>query len=176
MAQINNSKVIETHPSNSNLLIMFTQVACQQTPEMLESKNTWGLAVASMGILICTLFSSTVTFLRHFEKIENKIFDMQLITINDYTIKMHIPKQVYQDFKNRVLSSPCWNPDEDSILDEFGKMVKAKIEGKSYEYGSKQEDSLDESRSEEETLEDKKLKFLKAESLTQVAFELLMGS
>jgi len=57
-------------------------------------------------------------------KIEDKLSDMKLITVNDYTVCFDIPIRVYDSFRNNLRDNPKFNPEEQSVLIEFEKHVK----------------------------------------------------
>ena len=53
---------------------------------MLESKSTWGLVVACIGLFICMVFTMTVRYLKETDKIIDKRLDLTLVTIDDFTL------------------------------------------------------------------------------------------
>ncbi len=67
-------------------MVLFVQVECLQTEEMLDSKSTWGLVVACIGLFICMVFTMTIRYLKETDKIIDKRLDLKLVTIDDFTL------------------------------------------------------------------------------------------
>lgn len=59
-------------------------------------KNNWGLAVACLGLIIVCWFRARVYYMHKIDCINDKITDLKLITVNDYTIKAPIDAQFYE--------------------------------------------------------------------------------
>ena len=66
------------------------QVACEQDEEMLLLKNTLGLVVSVLGLWICLLFRNSLVVFQQTNKINDKLFDAQLITLGDYSVMGNI--------------------------------------------------------------------------------------
>ena len=58
-------------------------------------KNRWGLAVACVGLIIVSWFRARVYYMYKIDNINEKITDLKLITVNDYTIKAPIDAQFF---------------------------------------------------------------------------------
>ena len=54
---------------------------------MLKLKNTMGLMASVFGLLICLIYRNTIRLYATNNKINDKIFDSQLITVGDYSIQ-----------------------------------------------------------------------------------------
>ena len=67
-------------------MVLFAQVECSQDEEELENKNTLGLAIACIGLLMCIFFSNTIRLMLNIDKLNDKLFDMDLVTVDDYTV------------------------------------------------------------------------------------------
>ena len=67
-------------------MYLFAQVACVQDEETLIQKHTWGLVVACLGIAICMIWSSSMDYLLNMDEINDKLYDMQLVTVSDYAV------------------------------------------------------------------------------------------
>lgn len=66
-------------------MVLFAQVACTQTEEMLEAKNTWGLVAAVIGGFICLIFALSVqSMLKEQVKTANLI-DLEIETVDDFS-------------------------------------------------------------------------------------------
>jgi hypothetical protein len=81
-------------------MMLFVQVGCGQSKEMIESKNVWGLAAACIGLLISFTFSLTIQYLYRTDKIDEKLADLALVTIDDYATQTRLPKGLYQEYLN----------------------------------------------------------------------------
>ena len=81
-----------------DMLFLYAQVGCMQTQEVLQSKNSWGLAVACLGLLIVFIFRLHMENIRSSIQIDDKLIDMKLITLDDYSIESKIPKKLYEKF------------------------------------------------------------------------------
>ena len=67
-------------------MYLYAQVACVQDEETLASKKTWGLAAACLGIAICMIWQNSMNYLLNMDQINDKLYDMQLITVSDYAV------------------------------------------------------------------------------------------
>lgn len=79
-------------------MVLFAQVSCTQTEETILSKNLWGLATACIGLFMCFIFWSTIHYLLRTDKIKERIHDLNLVTVDDYTAQARLPDGLYQDF------------------------------------------------------------------------------
>ena len=90
-------------------MYMFAQVSCVQSEEMLMTKNMWGLLVACLGCAICLIWVSAMNYLLKMDKINDKLYDMELVTVSDYAIMGHLPKSMYENFRRRLAQSQLYN-------------------------------------------------------------------
>ena len=67
-------------------MVLFVQVDCSQGEEALWNKQKLGLAVACIGLLMCIFFVSTIRLMLNVDKLNDKLFDMDLVTVDDYTV------------------------------------------------------------------------------------------
>ena len=67
-------------------VFIFIQAACEQDEDMVHLKNTLGLAVSVLGIAICLVYRNTIVVYQQANKINDKLFDASLITLDDYSI------------------------------------------------------------------------------------------
>ena len=68
--------------------VFFSQVACTTEPKALVgSKNKWGLFVTTLGLLMVIIYRLRLRRIENELKIEEKIMDYSLTSIDDYTIE-----------------------------------------------------------------------------------------
>ena len=65
---------------------------------MLKSKNYWGLASACIGLWICLIFTFTTKYLYHTDKLDERLADLALTTIDDYAVQLRLPHGLYRDW------------------------------------------------------------------------------
>ncbi len=71
------------------------------------------------------VFRFSIFYLKNVNEINDKLFDMKLITVNDYCIGMHIPREFYQKWERENLN----NQDESkSPAQEFEMYMTGKVE------------------------------------------------
>ena len=51
-----------------------------------------------LGILICFIFRSVTQYMYGLDVINDKIYDLDLITVSDYTVSCAITDEVYANF------------------------------------------------------------------------------
>ena len=66
--------------------MLFAQVECTQSEEQLLSTNLKIGGVACIGIYMCILFSFTIKRMIKLDKIRDKKIELDLVTIDDYTV------------------------------------------------------------------------------------------
>ncbi len=85
---------------------------------MIESKNVWGLAAACIGVLICLYFSFSIRYLLNLDMIEDKLLDLELDTVDDYTVQCRLDPKIYKEFvKNQTFT------DQDVPIIKFKEML-----------------------------------------------------
>ena len=62
----------------------------------MVEKRQIGLLLACIGLFMCFFFRSTITFMQNELDFEEKILDLELVSVDDYTITGSIPKDLYQ--------------------------------------------------------------------------------
>ena len=62
----------------------------------------WGLLVACLGCAICLIWVNAMNYLLKMDKINDKLYDMELVTVSDYAIMGHLPKSMYENFRRRL--------------------------------------------------------------------------
>ena len=78
--------------------LLFVQASCTQPPEMIYQKNVWGLAAACTGLLICLFFVFSVRAQLNLDMINDKLLDLELHTVDDYTVQCRLNPSIYADF------------------------------------------------------------------------------
>ena len=86
-----------------DMLYLYAQVECNQPKATLQAKNTWGLAVACLGFLIVMVYRATLEYIRSTNQINDKLIDMKLITVDDYSTESKISKKLFEKFKTEVM-------------------------------------------------------------------------
>jgi len=86
------------------------------------SKNYWGLAAACIGLLMCIFFSSSVTLMLKLDVIEDKLMDLELVTVDDYTAQTRLDPAIYREF----LSNNIFGDNDVPIMD-FKQVIQSSI-------------------------------------------------
>ena len=76
---------------------------------MLMSKKSWGLLAACLGCTICLIWVNAMNYLLKMDKINDKLYDMELVTVSDYTVMGHLPKSMYENFRIKLAQSQQYN-------------------------------------------------------------------
>ena len=63
-------------------------------------KNYLGALISSLGLYMCLVFWMRINRIWNEVKIEDKILDYQLTTLDDYSVCGNISKEFYQDAIN----------------------------------------------------------------------------
>ena len=66
---------------------------------MISKKNNIGLIIASIGLGMIAVFRARLANIDEISQINDKLFDLKLITVNDYCIGCHIPENLFTRFK-----------------------------------------------------------------------------
>lgn len=64
---------------------LFAQVACQTPEELTTKRRLWGLTAALLGVWIVFIFRHTLSYMYSMDLINDKLYDLKLITASDYT-------------------------------------------------------------------------------------------
>ena len=87
----------------SNQQILFAQVACKLPEDQLMKKRLWGLTAALLGIWIVFIFRHTIGYMYSVDIINDKLYDLKLITASDYTATGVITPKQWKYFKENLL-------------------------------------------------------------------------
>jgi hypothetical protein len=63
------------------------------------SKNLWGLLVVCIGLMGVFFFRITMKYVKNVDIINEKLFDLKLITADDYSIKVKVTEAMVTKFK-----------------------------------------------------------------------------
>ena len=78
--------------------VFFSQVACTTEPKnLVGSKNKWGMFVTTLGLLMVIVYRLRLRRIENELKIEEKIMDYSLSSIDDYTIECKIDSDFYHE-------------------------------------------------------------------------------
>ena len=73
------------------------------------TKKTWGLFVACLGCAICLIWINAMNYLVKMDMINSKLYDMELVTVSDYTVMGHLSKNMYETFRRKLAQSQLYN-------------------------------------------------------------------
>ena len=105
-------------------MLLFAQAECTQTEDVNLSKNLWGGAAASIGLLMCLWFTFTMQYLYRTDVIDEKLGNLKIVTIDDYAVQTRLPKGLYAEWlKNKSGSFT----DDTVPINEFTKDIGASI-------------------------------------------------
>lgn len=62
------------------------------------SKNIWGGVVASIGLLIMLWYTFTIQYLYRTDVIDEKLADLKIVTVDDYTVQTRLPPGLYKEW------------------------------------------------------------------------------
>lgn len=90
-------------PSAQKLnMMVFAQVACTQSADYFDTKNALAYVSASIGIVMMAIFSVAIRKMIREDKLNDKILDMQLVTVDDYTTQTRLDPKIFDDFKKSL--------------------------------------------------------------------------
>lgn len=59
---------------------------------------------ACIGLFMMIVFTSAVRRMLHEDKINDKLLDLELVTVDDYTTQTHLNPKIYEEFKHAQLA------------------------------------------------------------------------
>ena len=77
---------------------MFGQVACTQSEETEVSKSLWGLTVAFLGVIICSIIRFTSVYMRNMDILNEKLSSFDVNTVGKYTVMGTVSEEVWIKF------------------------------------------------------------------------------
>ena len=80
-------------------MMLFAQVGCRQTEEMVDKKQTWGLVLVCIGLYMVWYFRITLKNVKNLDIINEKLFDLKLITADDFSVKIRLTESMFAKFK-----------------------------------------------------------------------------
>ena len=70
------------------------------------SKQSWGLAIACIGLYMAWYFRINVRYLQAMDLINEKKFDSKLITLEDFAVKIKVTDTMIDKFNESQENSP----------------------------------------------------------------------
>lgn len=135
---IDNFKQNFIFPVNKNCFtdesVAFYQYTCQQSKDQLYLKRMQGLVIVCLNILIGLIFVTMLRYFRRKTKIEFKQWDMDTVTVSDFTAELPIKKEMFENFKEdfeRRLQQgqiPDVDPENYSLMYQFELELSNSIE------------------------------------------------
>ena len=96
---------------------------------MLHNKNAWGLLVAVLGLAGLLFYRSSMNLIRKLDMINDKLFDLKLITANDFATGSVIDPELYKKFKDENEHKTTQNQEkEESMIHLFEEAITKRIE------------------------------------------------
>ena len=78
--------------------VFYTQYGCQsERKRYLYEKNDIGVFITILGLTICIVFRLMITRMESELRIDDKILDYELISIDDYTVTGKINQRFFDD-------------------------------------------------------------------------------
>lgn len=68
--------------------LVFATIKCYQNEELLSKKKQYAILFVSLGIFGCLLFNVVQYNRLVSNELDFKIWDMQTVTLNDYTVEL----------------------------------------------------------------------------------------
>lgn len=102
-----------------DMLYLYAQVECTQSKATLQAKNAWGLAVACLGILTVFVYRATLEYIRSYNQINDRLIDLKLITVDDYSTESKIPRLLFEKFKIEVMGEVGPKQSPVHLFEEF---------------------------------------------------------
>ena len=93
------------------------------TSDMLSKKNNWGLLISCIGLFMCLTLRFTIDYIRNHNAINDKLYDMGLISADKYTVVGRISDSMYQNFKQSAAE------EGQSKAKQLAKKISNEIEG-----------------------------------------------
>ena len=77
---------------------MFGQVACTQSEDTEISKSLWGLTVAILGCIICSIIRFSAVYMRNMDILNEKLFNFNVNSVGKYTVMGLVSEDSWQKF------------------------------------------------------------------------------
>ena len=108
-------------------MVLFAQVGCKMTEDGLVAKRLWGLAIGCLGTCIVLFLRIKIGFIKTLDEINEKLYDQNLITIEDYTVLFTVTSTMFEKFKKEHEDFTKFEEDYNMMLD-FEKDIQNEIE------------------------------------------------
>ena len=82
---------IETH------LTVFAKISCRSDVDQLTSKNLFAMAAACFGVIIVTVYQTSISYEADTVDISRKRLELEsLVTVDRFAVKCNIPRELYE--------------------------------------------------------------------------------
>ena len=95
--------MIDTSQYRPGQVYLFAHVACKMPEDKLKTKRLWGLTAALLGVWIAFIFRYTIDLLHRADAINDKLYDLKLITVGDYTAYGNVSQTMWNYFYDNLL-------------------------------------------------------------------------
>ena len=102
-----------------NNIQLYAQVGCKQTDETVAGKKAWGLAIVCIGIWMLWYFRITMKNVQMLDLINEKLFDLKLITADDYSIKISIKDSMVETQRQKWQAKKDQETNEEESKKKF---------------------------------------------------------
>lgn len=75
--------------------LLYAQAACTTTEDYLKRINLYGVSCSVLGLFMCVFWRFTITHIQNEQKIDEKLIDLKEVTIEDYSIRGSISRELY---------------------------------------------------------------------------------
>ena len=80
-------------------MVLFAQVSCTQSKETLMNKRIWGIVSVCIGMIIALTYRAAILYLKNMDIFNEKLFDANTISAEDYSIYMEVTKEMTDAFE-----------------------------------------------------------------------------
>ena len=94
-------------------IIFFAQAGCSMDEAHFASKQSWGLAIACIGLYMAWYFRINVRYLQAMDLINEMKFDSKLVTVEDFAVKIKVTDSMIEKFNE---SQDSFSDDVQNIL------------------------------------------------------------
>lgn len=82
--------------------MVFVQVACTQDSDMFDQKNALAYVASSIGLLMMVVYSVALRKMLREDKVNFKILDRKLVTVDNYTTQTWLDPEIYTNFRRSL--------------------------------------------------------------------------
>ena len=111
-------------------MLLYAQVSCVQTHKTLMEKRGTGILLVSICVFMAIYFAISMRFFKMMDIFNEKLFDMKIISANDFTIRIKMTDSMNQNFKKKYNSKTYDDPFIQSYEDDLSKKLEKYIKEK----------------------------------------------